>query len=285
MKPGRASRTAELVCLGRAIAHCTSPIAEFSDPTAYELLPAWARSRVERLRAGTPPSGLRERIWRGYMNRQSTVMIARTVEIDRVIRDAAAPQLVVLGAGLDGRAWRMDALHDAVVFEVDHPDTQRAKRERAGVLTLRAREVRFVPVDFTRDSLDVGLDAAGHDVPSITTWVWEGVVMYLTRAEIEASLRVIARRSAHGSRVVIVYHRMALQRFAIALAVRWLGEPFRSHFTVDAMRALLATHGFAVTRDVSIPEIATGLSPALGKKARFLSHLRIVTAERDLTLG
>ncbi len=38
------------------------------------------------------------------------------------------PQVVILGAGLDTRAWRMPGLDGVTVFEVDHPDTQRRKR-------------------------------------------------------------------------------------------------------------------------------------------------------------
>jgi Leucine carboxyl methyltransferase len=53
------------------------------------------------------------------------------VAIDDAIRTAASPQVVILGAGLDGRAWRVSELADAIVFEVDHPDSQRMKRERA----------------------------------------------------------------------------------------------------------------------------------------------------------
>ena len=133
------------------------------------------------------------------------MMVARTVAIDEAVRAAASPQVVILGAGLDGRAWRMPELRDVTVFEVDHPDSQREKRARAAALQRIAREVRFVPVDFTRDRLDDALAAAGHDPTRPTTWVWEGVVMYLERADIEATLAVIQRRSAPASRLVMMY--------------------------------------------------------------------------------
>jgi hypothetical protein len=47
------------------------------------------------------------------------------VVFDGAIRTAAYPHVVILGAGLDGRAWRMSELADAIIFEVDHPDSQR----------------------------------------------------------------------------------------------------------------------------------------------------------------
>ena len=118
------------------------------------------------------------------------------------MRDAGAPQVVILGAGLDGRAWRMPELRDVTVFEVDHPDSQREKAARAAALLRVAREVRFVPVDFTRDRLDEPLAAAGHDPARPTTWIWEGVVMYLTTAESRprsTSSRAARRRAAAWS--------------------------------------------------------------------------------------
>ena len=44
---------------------------------------------------------------------------------------AACAQVVILGAGLDTRAHRLSALRATTVYEVDHPDGQRQKRERA----------------------------------------------------------------------------------------------------------------------------------------------------------
>lgn len=99
-----------------------------------------------------------------------SLMIARTVAIDDAIRASAAPQVVILGAGLDGRAWRMSELSDATVFEVDHPDSQREKRARAAQLAPIAREIRFVPVDFARDDLEAALAAGGHDPMQRLSW-------------------------------------------------------------------------------------------------------------------
>lgn len=177
MKAGHASQTAELVCMGRAVAQGRTSVIGFDDPTAIDLLPEGARLRVERLRAGTPPKGIHEHIAYAHLNRLAEMMAARTVAIDNAIRAASGRQVVILGAGLDGRAWRMPDLRDATVFEVDHPDSQREKMARVSRLTQTARNVRFVSVDFERDLLGEKLASAGHAPASASTWVWEGVVM------------------------------------------------------------------------------------------------------------
>jgi methyltransferase (TIGR00027 family) len=207
------------------------------------------------------------------------MMVARTVAIDDAIRAAAHPQVVLLGAGLDGRAWRMDELRDAVVYEVDHPDSQRAKRARLGGLTQRAREVRFVAVDFERDDLDAALAAAGHDATRPTIWVWEGVVMYLTVPDIHATLAIIARRSAPESE--IAYHAPSPLLLLVGLFVRRLGEPFRSTFTVDAMARTLHAYGFEVTSDESLPAISARLSAELAAGTRHMGHGRVVIGRRS----
>ena len=278
MKPGRESQTAVMVAAARAAAHGRTTGVDFDDPTALALLPDDARRRVEEFRAGVVPKDSRGRVARAFLDRRAKMMVARTVAIDEAVRAAGAPQVVILGAGLDGRAWRMAELRDVTVFEVDHPDSQREKQARAARLTRMAREVRFVPVDFARDRLDDALAAAGHDPARATTWVWEGVVMYLERSEIEAALAVIQRRSAPGSRLVVMYLSRSLLLPLIAFLVRRVGEPLRSLFTPDQMRALLARYGLTVARDEGLPAIAARLSPELARDTRVMRHMRIATA-------
>src|SRR5436190_19616518 len=106
MKSGIASETAAIVCMGRAIAHGRT-VVDFSDPTAMALLSSEQQSEVERIRQGPSPKGWRARFRYEHLMSESQLMVARTVAIDREVRDAALPQVVILGAGLDGRAWRM----------------------------------------------------------------------------------------------------------------------------------------------------------------------------------
>lgn len=134
----------------------------------------------------------------------------RTRHIDEVFEDsvkAGATQAVILGAGLDSRAYRFqNILRNARVFEVDFPATQEYKK-------LRVREivgslpsyVSYVPIDFTKDDLATVLADAGYDASKKTIFVWEGVTFYIPEEAVDATLRFVARRSATGSRIVFDY--------------------------------------------------------------------------------
>ncbi|MCC6877329.1 MAG: class I SAM-dependent methyltransferase [Sandaracinaceae bacterium] len=181
----------------------------------------------------------------------------RTAAIDDAVRDAVeqgAEQLVILGAGLDARAWRMPELAGVRVFEVDHPATQRFKRRRVPVHLSRAREVRFVEVDFERQSLAERLQEELHDPARPTAWIWEGVTMYLEQAATRATLEATRARSAPGSTLAATYglrDRLWLTRLRrpVDLAFRVLGEPLRGLTEPTEFRSLLEQSGWRLAHD------------------------------------
>ena len=136
MKAERPSRTAHFVALGRAIADLgVSHIPDFKDPTARVFL----NERGKRSLAKTTRVAREgKRSVALEMARGMADLIGlRTVAIDAAVRDAiddGATQLVILGAGYDGRAWRMPDLSGVKIFEVDHPATQSDKRSHLSEL-------------------------------------------------------------------------------------------------------------------------------------------------------
>jgi methyltransferase (TIGR00027 family) len=217
---------------------------------------------------------------------RSEVLVARTIAIDEAVRVAPAPQLVNLGAGLDGRAWRMSELSNAVVFEVDHPGAQAEKRLRAAALTPTAKEVRFVPVDFARDSLDTTLARAGHEAETPTMWLWEGVVPYLTAVEVEATLGVIQSRSAPGSRLAVMYQSPSRAATVGAQSVTalsqnlWKNEPLQSWWTPEQMQAQLDRAGFRVASDRDLVELAAEFGADLSSAGQLVRDGRVAVAAR-----
>jgi O-methyltransferase involved in polyketide biosynthesis len=102
-----ASRTVVLVCQGRAVAHGRLAAGRFDDPTAIGLLRDDERRPVETVRGGVPPRRFADRMEFERLRASAEVLVPRTVAIDDALLEASNPQVVIVGAGVDGRAWRM----------------------------------------------------------------------------------------------------------------------------------------------------------------------------------
>jgi methyltransferase (TIGR00027 family) len=282
MRDGSPSQTAVLVAFARALAdEGLTTATGFHDPAARSLLP-WLYevlcARMERWmkRVGPGP--------RARVAEQVDVVPLRVMAINAELEQAVAAgcrQVVVLGAGLDTRAYYMTALADAEVFEVDHPATQAFKRSKAAALRPVAGRLIYVAVDFERDALTERLAAAGHRADAPTAWVWEGVVMYLTDAALRATLRAAAERSAAGSVLLVHYHEPGAERAygLLRLALSLLGEPQIGLRTRAAMTAEVARAGFTVEHDTAAADWAArfGANPPVTRIAR---ATRLLAARR-----
>lgn len=277
------------MCQGRAVAHGRLAPGRFADPTALALLRDDEVAAVELARSDAPPKGWSSRMTWQLQRLNGLVNVPRTVAIDDAVRSGPRDQVVLVGAGLDGRAWRMEELAGVDLYEVDHPDSQADKEQRAAALGEPLARRHLVPVDLRTDDLGRALLAAGHDAAVATTWIWEGVVAYLTPEEVEVSAATIADRSASGSRLVVNYQvpsRRATAGRVLARGVMVLtserdpmaGEPRRSSWTPRRMSDLLDRHGFAVVADHDLVELAEALPLDL-RRRRSLSSGRVAVAE------
>jgi methyltransferase (TIGR00027 family) len=127
MRKGKASRTAEVAAAARA-RHCLyeSPVI-FHDPFALEFTSPWRRIVVTR--------PLRWLVFEQLLRALRPVgaqIVARSRYAEDVLEQAIAAgvrQYVIVGAGFDSFAVRRrDAESKLRVFELDHPNTQQAKR-------------------------------------------------------------------------------------------------------------------------------------------------------------
>ncbi|MDP5310180.1 MULTISPECIES: class I SAM-dependent methyltransferase [Streptomyces] len=88
-------------------------------------------------------------------------------------------QVVLLGAGLDTRAFRLDLPSDCVVFEVDRAGVLAFKQQVLAGLSAAPRAKRVqVPVDL-RDDWVTSLTSAGFDPAAPSVWLAEGLLFYL----------------------------------------------------------------------------------------------------------
>ena len=284
-----ASATAVLVCQGRAVADGRYAVGRFSDPVARQLLERAELELVDAVRSDQRQSGAHGMAWE-MVWRTGQTMVPRTIMIDDAVRGHGASQLVVLGAGLDSRAWRMAELAGTTVFEVDHPASQRDKLRRLGALHPLAAHVVPVAVDLTTEPLGPALEGAGFDRAAVTTWVVEGGVPYLPAEAVRSTVGQLARLSAPGSRLVVSYQAKSLPvpvMRAVMRLVFWAArqedvlarEPWRSLWRPAQMRSLLADNGFHTMSDVDLLSGATGLDLPGGNNGS-LRNGRVAVAER-----
>ncbi len=115
--------------------------------------------------------------------------------------------VVVLGAGLDSRAYRLARRTTIPVFEVDLPVNIARKRATVRrVFGAPPASVHLVPVDFESDDLATVLPRHGYRVADRTFFIWEGVTQYLTADAVRAMFDFLAH-AAPGSRLVFTYVR------------------------------------------------------------------------------
>jgi len=283
MRDGLPSNTSFLVSFARGLGVDDQVL----DPLAHELLPAW----LGRLAAAPDTLGSFANLYRRAV-RVTTFglidhMVLRTEAIDAHLLAAlrsGIDQLVILGAGLDSRAWRLPALKDAIVFEIDHPATQRYKQSRMAGKS-PPPGLRYVAVDFEKEQFADGLQCAGFRSEDRSMWIWEGVTMYLQRAAIHDSIEQLTSLAARGSQLAMTYRVPgvlpfgALGRAAIPALFAAGGEPLKATLTP---RELVSAVGSAW--DVVYDDDARGwqkLSGSIAKPTRsFLSERLAILTRR-----
>ena len=260
MRADRPSLTASLVAAVRALYNeLPAPYNLAPDPYAAELVPRWLALPAHA--AGLAPwaAPAVHRLGGALAFGLTYNVALRTRAIDDALREAVgrgATQLVLLGAGLDSRAYRLDELSSARVFEVDYPSTHRYKAERIARLGgRREREVTRVAIDFERDRLGDVLRDAGFEASALSFWIWEGVTVYLTPETIAATLRAVGDLSAPGSRLAVTYTQPGTRRgpawieSVAPLLGALVSEPLRGMLEARAMAALLDAAGFSLLSD------------------------------------
>ncbi len=121
---------------------------------------------------------------------------------DAAVR-AGIRQVVILAAGLDSRAYRLDWPAGTTVFEIDQPKVLGYKTstlDAHGALP-KARRVP-VAVDL-RDDWPAALLAAGFDPAQPTAWLAEGLLPYLPGDAQDRLFDLVTAHSAAGSRIAV----------------------------------------------------------------------------------
>lgn len=135
---------------------------------------------------------------------------ARTHHIDTLLKQEVArgvKQVVILGAGLDSRAYRFrEAMPRVHFFEVDLPDMQNQKKDQViKILGALPSNVTYVPIDFNKETLKTVLEKTGYKASLKTYFIFEGVTYYIIEEGVSSTINFIAQNSAPGSSVIFDY--------------------------------------------------------------------------------
>ena len=192
----------------------------------------------------------------GVMGLRSHVVLRSRYAEERLAESVrrGVRQCVILGAGFDTFAYRQPDWASALrIFEVDHQSTQEEKRrrlERAGIP--KPANLEFVAIDFESISLTEGLRASSLDFSQPTFFSCLGVLVYLTREAVDAVFSVVAGFPA-GSEIAFTFSTQDPALSGLADRVSAMGEPWQTHFDLDALISSLRTLGYS---EISVLSIA-----------------------------
>ncbi|MBJ8350828.1 SAM-dependent methyltransferase [Bacillus mycoides] len=199
----------------------------------------------------------------------SPTPLARAAYCERVLLHEitlGTKQYVILGAGLDTFSFRHRELENKIeVFEVDHPSTQRFKKERIKEAELEVpNHLHFVSMDFTKGFSYEQLRNEGFENKK-TFFSLLGVTYYLTKEELSSLIEYLFAMVPEGSSIVFDYPDENLfaqkglsnrvENMVKMAAVG--GEPMKSCFSYAEMEALLEKAGLLIYEHLSPKDINT----------------------------
>jgi len=112
-------------------------------------------------------------------------------------------QVIVPGAGLDDRAFRLALPKETKFFEIDFPSVLKYKNtvlEEAHAIPTCERAV--IEADITSDGWISSLENLGYDKAKPSLWLLEGLLMYLDERDVHTLLNRIDQNTSPGSKVI-----------------------------------------------------------------------------------
>jgi methyltransferase (TIGR00027 family) len=196
-------------------------------------------------------------------------------------------QMVLLGAGLDDRAYRGLSKSAPLTFELDLPANTEYKGRRLLSIFGRVPEhARLIALDFESVELGDVLSAQSFrfDMPSL--FIWEAVTQYLTEAGVRRTLAALSQAAA-GSHLIFTYVRRDFLDGTNLWELPALYEQFVAkerlwHFGLDPheVNPLLQEYGWVEREQVGAPEYLRRYLEPIGRRLRVTDLERFVLAER-----
>jgi methyltransferase (TIGR00027 family) len=192
-------------------------------------------------------------------------IIARTAFFDELFINALntkTPQIVLLGAGYDSRAYRFTGLNQNThIFELDAAPTQERKIKCLKTAKVDIpRSVAFVPINFMQDDLVSELVKAGFNEIEKTLFLWEGVSYYLNQDAVTATLKKITHFIHKENQIAFDY--------SVPITEEMLAQSYGAEMFMKSMNAHHDNEEFLFS--IKSEEIETFLTQ---NQLRMLEHL------------
>ena len=203
-------------------------------------------------------------------------LISRTRFIDDLIKQSAADgseQYVILGAGYDLRAHRLELPASLTIFEVDQPEVQAIKCSKLPKELPNSENVTYVAVDFNHQSLTEQLLAAGFDQTKRTIFTLEGVSQYISKEAAVSTIKELSKLT-QGSRSTFFisfvdellekdpeacfgkgYPRAVERAEMIKRLSAKAGEPWISFYSSEEIETLLFQNGFVLRENKTLADL------------------------------
>lgn len=240
------SATALTVAAARAIA-TADPAVEFADPFARRFVLASGHAELPVEISGATPDA--RPFWEGI----SGYLAARSRSFDAALLEAAGQgvrQVVLLAAGLDARAYRLDWPAGVRLFELDREPVLAFKD---GVLREAGAAARAERIPLHSDvahDWPTALREAGFDPGLPTAWLVEGLLPYLPAALETSLVTRIDDLSAPGSRLVLEFIQRPRDTSVLSPAGTQIAALFDTGPRPDTL-GLLSARGWSIRSEAA----------------------------------
>ena len=213
-------------------------------------------------------------------------LISRTRFIDDLIKESAAngiEQYVILGAGYDSRAHRLELPSSLRIFEVDQPEVQSRKRSKLPKELPNSENITYVTVDFTHQSLTEQLMDSGFDQSKSAVFTLEGVSQYITKDAFSSTIKEVAKltqkarslfflsyvnelldknpKACFGAGYPGAKKRASLIRYGSAK----VGEPWISFYSTEDIESLLSKNDYTIIDNATLRDLNSRYFAPVGR--------------------
>ena len=227
-------------------------------------------------------------------------LISRTKFIDELIEKSAVSgieQYVILGAGYDSRAYRLELPPSMKIFEVDQPEVSDNKLAKLPKELPNLENVTYVNIDFSYQSLREQLIGVGFDQKKSTIFTLEGVSQYITKEAVSSTIKELASLTKDTNSIFFMsyvdelldkhpeacfgkgYPNPEKKANLIKSLSAKVGEPWISFYSLEEIESLLLQNGYSIEENLTLEDLN---SLYFGPVGRTLSENQIFKLEHFL---